>query len=133
MTRYRRAKVEGGTFFFTVTLADWSSDLLVRHIDRLRRVYMSVRDRYPFETIAICVLPDHLHAVWSLPSGDPNFPLRWNPSRAGFRAGWLPADSRAPARSRGAKKESGNADIGNTRSGTRPTFRAISTTFISIP
>jgi hypothetical protein len=36
MSRYRRARIEGGTFFFTVTLADRSSDLLVRHIDRLR-------------------------------------------------------------------------------------------------
>jgi REP-associated tyrosine transposase len=63
MTRYRRAYVEGGVFFFTVTLADRSSDVLVRHIDRLRRIYMSVQERYPFQTIAICVLPDHLHAV----------------------------------------------------------------------
>ncbi len=39
MSRYRRALLEGGTFFFTVTLADRSSDLLVRHIDRLRRIY----------------------------------------------------------------------------------------------
>jgi len=38
MTRYRRAKIEGGVFFFTVALADRSSDLLVRDIERLRRV-----------------------------------------------------------------------------------------------
>jgi putative transposase len=68
MSRYRRAYIEGGVFFFTVTLADRSSDVLVRHIDRFRRIYMSVQERYPFQTIAICVLPDHLHAVWSLPS-----------------------------------------------------------------
>jgi putative transposase len=91
MTRYRRAKIEGGTFFFTVTLADRSTDLLVRHIDGLRRVYMSVRDRYPFDTIAICVLPDHLHAVWSLPPGDANFSLRWNLIKSGFSRG-LPAN-----------------------------------------
>ena len=24
----------------------------------------------PFQTVAICVLPDHLHAVWSLPPSD---------------------------------------------------------------
>ena len=105
MTRYRRAKVEGGTFFFTVTLADRSSDLLVRHIDRLRRIYMSVRDRCPFETIAICVLPDHLHAVWSLPSGDPNFPLRWNLIKSGFSRG-LVAD-RQPSSSKIARREKG--------------------------
>jgi len=87
MTRYRRAKIEGGVFFFTVALADRSSDLLVRDIERLQRVYTSIQDRYPFETIAICVLPDHLHAVWSLPQGDANFPLRWNLIKSGFSRG----------------------------------------------
>jgi putative transposase len=105
MARYRRAKVEGGTFFFTVALADRSSDRLVRHIDRLRKVYKSVQDRYPFETIAICVLPDHLHAVWSLPEGDADFPLRWNLIKSGFSRG-LTAD---PPRSSSkiAKREKG--------------------------
>jgi putative transposase len=87
MSRYRRAKVDGGVFFFTVTLADRSSDLLLRHVDRLRRLYMSVQKRYPFETIAICVLPDHLHAIWSLPPGDENFALRWNVIKSGFTRG----------------------------------------------
>ena len=84
MSRYRRAKVEGGVFFFTVTLADRSSDLLVRHVDRLRTIYRLVQERYPFETIAVCILPDHLHAVWSLPEGDSNFPLRWGLIKSGF-------------------------------------------------
>jgi len=55
MSRYRRAKIEGGTYFFTVTLADRSSDLLVRHIDLLRQAYKSAQGLYPFETVAICV------------------------------------------------------------------------------
>jgi REP-associated tyrosine transposase len=105
MTRYRRAKIEGGTFFFTVTLADRSTDLLVRHIDGLRRVYMSVRDRYPFDTIAICVLPDHLHAVWSLPPGDANFSLRWNLIKSGFSRG-LPAN-RQRSSSKISRREKG--------------------------
>jgi putative transposase len=84
MSRYRRANIDGGVFFFTVTLADRSSDLLIRHIDRLRRVYASVQQRHPFETIAICVLHDHMHAVWSLPPGDTDFPLRWSLIKSGF-------------------------------------------------
>jgi putative transposase len=87
MSRYRRAYVEGGTFFFTVTLADRSSDMLVRYIDRFRRIYRSVEERYPFETIAICVLPDHLHALWSLPQGDADFSLRWSLIKSGFSRG----------------------------------------------
>jgi putative transposase len=61
--------------------------MLVRHVDRLRTIYASVQERYPFETIAICVLPDHLHAIWSLPSNDSDFPLRWNVIKAGFSRG----------------------------------------------
>jgi putative transposase len=87
MSRYRRANIDGGVLFFTVTLADRTSDLLVRQIDRLRQVYVSVQKSYPFETIAICVLPDRLHSVWSLPSGDANFPLRWSLIKSGFSRG----------------------------------------------
>jgi putative transposase len=87
MSRYRRAKVEGGVFFFTVALADRSSDLLIRHVDRLRRMYKSVQERNPFETIAICVLPDHLHALWSLPEGDSNFAMRWSLLKSAFSRG----------------------------------------------
>jgi putative transposase len=84
MPQYIRAKIDGGTFFFTVTLADRSSNLLVQHIVLLRRAYRSVRDHQPFETIAICVLPNHLHVIWRLPVGDPNFSLRWNLIKGGF-------------------------------------------------
>ncbi len=84
MTRYRRSKAEGGVFFFTVTLADRSSDLLVRHIDRLREVYASVHARRAFDTVAICILPDHLHAIWRLPEGDANFSVRWSQIKSGF-------------------------------------------------
>jgi putative transposase len=87
MSRYRRARIEGGVFFFTVTLADRSSDLLVRHIERLRRIYALVQQRQPFETVAICILPDHIHAIWQLPANDSYFPLRWSLIKSGFSRG----------------------------------------------
>jgi putative transposase len=76
MPNYRRAKFAGGTFFFTLTLADRSSDLLVWEIERLRRFYGEVQERRLFATVAICILPDHLHAIWSLPEGDSDFATR---------------------------------------------------------
>jgi putative transposase len=87
MSRYRRVKPDGGVFFFTVTIADRSSGLLVQQIDRLRRIYASVHQRYPFETIAICILPDHLHAAWALPPGDNDYSTRWSVIKAGFSRG----------------------------------------------
>ena len=105
MSRYRRAKIAGGTFFFTVTLADRSSDVLVRHIDLLRRAYRSVHQRRPFETVAICILPDHLHAIWSLSAGDVDYAMRWNLIKGGFSRS-LPA-SAARSESKIAKREKG--------------------------
>ncbi len=105
MPRYRRALVPGGTFFFTVAIADRSDDLLVREVDRLRSVYSSVSRRYPFHTIAICILPDHLHAIWTLPENDADFSVRWSLIKAGFSRG-LEATSLRSAR-HVAKRERG--------------------------
>jgi putative transposase len=91
MTHYRRAKIAAGTFFFTVTLVDRSSDLLVQHVDRLRRIYAAVQRDRPFVTIAVCVLPDHLHAIWKLPENDADFSVRWSLIKSGFTRG-LPID-----------------------------------------
>ena len=104
MSRYRRIKIEGGAFFFTLALADRSSDLLVREIDRLRRSYKAVQERLPFATIAICILPDHLHALWTLPAGDANFASRWSLFKSGFSRGVLAAPSRSDSKMRKREK-----------------------------
>ena len=105
MSRYRRVKIEGGLFFFTLTLADRSSDLLVRHIERLRRAYKVTEQRFPFETVAICILPDHLHAVWLLPDGDSNFSARWWLFKSDFSRGLPAAQSRSASKIK--KREKG--------------------------
>ncbi|AYC34512.1 transposase [Pseudomonas cavernae] len=82
--RYRRAFVPGGTFFFTVNLADRSQTLLTDHIDALRASIRHVRSLHPFGIPAMVVLPDHLHALWQLPENDCDYPLRWSLIKAGF-------------------------------------------------
>jgi len=84
MPNYRRSRVAGGTWFFTVTLADRRSTLLVEQIDQLRAAYRAAQIRLPFHTNAICVLPDHLHAVWTLPHGDSDYALRWSLIKSQF-------------------------------------------------
>ena len=105
MSEYRRARIEGGWFFFTVTLADRSADLLVRHIGRLRNAYATTRRRDPFETIAICVLPDHLHAIWALPADDADFSRRWSLIKHDFSCGLRANPDRSA--SKRAKREKG--------------------------
>lgn len=82
--RYRRADVAGGTYFFTVNLADRRRDLLVEHVDVLRAAVRAVKERHPFHIDAFVVLPDHLHAIWSLPPGDADYATRWMLIKAGF-------------------------------------------------
>jgi putative transposase len=81
---YQRAHAPGGTFFFTVNLADRSSRLLVERIDALRDAVRVVKQRHPFEIAAWVVLPDHMHAVWTLPPDDADFSTRWMLIKAGF-------------------------------------------------
>lgn len=50
-------------YFFTVTLRDRWSDLLVREIDALRDAWRAASRRVPHMVIAAVVLPGYLHAV----------------------------------------------------------------------
>ena len=77
MPNYRRAFVPGGCWFFTVNLLERRRSLLTDHVDALREAMRRTRERFPFEIEAIVVLPDHLHAVWTLPPDDADFSLRW--------------------------------------------------------
>jgi len=75
---YRRLWCAGGTYFFTVNLlVRKNNDLLVRHIDLLRRAVASVRKSHPFIIHAWVVLPEHMHCIMELPEGDANFAIRW--------------------------------------------------------
>ncbi|HEX6001483.1 MAG TPA: transposase [Hyphomicrobiaceae bacterium] len=78
MPNYRRAFEGGRTWFFTVNLLDRSQRLLVGHIEALRGAVRETRARFPFEIDAMVVLPDHLHAILTLPEGDGDFSVRWS-------------------------------------------------------
>ncbi len=56
--RYRRADIKGGTYFFTINLAERRLSLLTDHIHILRGVINQVKNRHPFVLDAMVVLPD---------------------------------------------------------------------------
>src|SRR5882757_10136592 len=105
MTGYRRNFIAGGSFFFTVNLAERRPQLLTKYIDELRNAFREVRRRHPFTIDAMVVLPDHLHAAWTLPEGDADFALRWRQIKSAFSRS-LPAGERISG-SRAAKGERG--------------------------
>lgn len=84
MPNYRRRRVPGGTYFFTVNLADPEDGTLCVEIDLLRECYAKMRQECPFRTDAIVVLPNHLHAIWTLPEGDTDYSGRWRRLKGRF-------------------------------------------------
>jgi putative transposase len=48
---YRRVLIPGGTYFFTVALADRNSSLLIVQADELRESFRTVKRRHPFEIV----------------------------------------------------------------------------------
>ena len=92
MPNYRRAVVPGGTFFFTVVTYDRTPFLcsdLARPI--LRRAIAECRQRWPFQIDAFVLLPDHLHAIWTLPAFDADFSRRWAWIKKTFTQRWRDA------------------------------------------
>jgi len=76
-------RVPQGTYFFTVTLRDRRSDLLVRHVDALRDAWRRAGDRAPHHVIAAVVLPEHLHAVLRFDAGG-EYSRFWQELKKGF-------------------------------------------------
>ncbi|WP_415883038.1 REP-associated tyrosine transposase [Neptuniibacter sp. QD34_54] len=98
MSNYRRAWMSGGTFFFTVNLYRRDTDLLVTHIAVLREAIAHVAKHYPFTIHGWVVLPDHLHALISLPPNDHNYPLRWRLIKSYFSKSIPNQESRSESR-----------------------------------
>jgi putative transposase len=84
MVRYRRNFVPGGMFFFTLTLNNRQSSALVDHVALLRAAFRETRSERPFAVDAIVILPDHLHAIMTLPPGDSDFSGRWQRIKGRF-------------------------------------------------
>jgi putative transposase len=96
MPDYRRNRVPGGTFFFTVNLLDRRSNLLVARMDAVRDAVRQVRARAPFHIDAWVVLPDHMHCLWTLPQGDADFPGRWRAIKTAFAKSLPIGEPRSP-------------------------------------
>jgi putative transposase len=93
MADYRRYFVAGGTYFFTVVTnrrAPILRDPLARTI--LRSALRDCQARWPFRIDAIVLLPDHLHALWTLPAGDTAYSRRIGWIKKEFTKGWLRHD-----------------------------------------
>ena len=105
MVAYRRNTLPGARYFFTVTLADRASALLVERIADLRAAFRAVRAQRPFTLDAVVILPDHLHCIWTLPPGDADYALRRRDIKSRFTRRMPGGEARSNGRTN--KKERG--------------------------
>jgi len=78
MSRYARSWTPGGTFFFTVVTGSRERLFVQARCRRwLKEAYAAIEAKRPFDTVAFCLLPDHLHCIWTLPEGDSDYPMWW--------------------------------------------------------
>jgi putative transposase len=90
MSDYRRWYVPGGTYFFTVVTHN-RRPILCDDLARecLRESMEIIRAKRPMEIVAVVLQPDHLHTVWSLPTGDDDYSIRWKRIKEEFTVRYL--------------------------------------------
>lgn len=87
--KYRRARVPGSTYFFTVVTFDRRKIFTdEQSVALLRQAIEAVQARRPFKVEAAIILPDHLHMLWRLPDGDADFSIRWRLIKSYFTRRW---------------------------------------------
>ena len=138
MPEYRRSTMAGGTFFFTVVTYHRSPILTTAQArEILHSAWNNVNERFPFTTDSICLLPDHLHCIWTLPEEDADYSLRWGDIKKLFTKAYLkhigPGETRNESRQKKAKPPSGSAGFGSTRSVIWMTIIVTWITSITIP
>jgi putative transposase len=91
---YRRVFIPGGTYFFTVVTFDrrpiFSSSKAVK---LLRQSFLYTAERFPYKIIAIVIMPDHLHVIWTLPPESSDFSIRWRLIKSHFARNWRKSGS----------------------------------------
>ncbi len=89
MSEYRRARVKGGLYCFTVVTYHRKNILCTETaFARLRHAFAYVKTQYPFQLKAWVILPDHLHCIWQLPENDADFSVRWRMLKRYFSIGF---------------------------------------------
>ena len=83
--RYRRLRIEGAAYFFTVVTYQRRPILQSEEAaGDLMSCLRTVQDAHPFQLDAYVILPDHFHMIWTLPEGDSDYPMRWRHIKSAF-------------------------------------------------
>ena len=84
MSNYKRVYLPNHSYFFTVVTAN-RNDIFAenKNVDLLKSAFRYVQSRKYFNIDAICILPDHLHCIWTM-QDDCNHSVRWQMIKTSF-------------------------------------------------
>ena len=101
--RYRRITLAGASYFFTVVTYRRQPLFAESQAVRILQAAIErVRQRRPFVLEAQVVLPDRLHALWTLPDVDCDYATRWRLIKEAFTREYA-LDHRLPSRDAGRR------------------------------
>jgi len=105
MSWYRRRRQAGGLYCFTVVTYDRRRFLTGPDArDYLKAAIQRTRADHPFESVAVVLLPDHLHCIWQLPPHNSGFSMRWRLIKTRFTRRWLQGKPRTTAPNQSRRK-----------------------------
>jgi len=92
--QYRRDYTHGASYFFTVVTFQ-RAPLFSKPdaVAILRAAFHAEMARRPFTIDAIVIMPDHIHAIWTLPPNDADYSIRWRNIKRTFTAS-IPQEQR---------------------------------------
>ena len=77
MSEYRRTLIKGGIYFLTLVTYQRQNIFSLPHVRALLdTAILQTNQHHPFDEIAYCILPDHIHLIWQLPENDSNYSTR---------------------------------------------------------
>ena len=77
MSEYRRIRIAGATYFFTLVTYKRSPFFKSKeNIEILKRGIKHVQKKHHFKIDSICVLPDHIHLIMLLPENDKDYSVK---------------------------------------------------------
>src|SRR5262249_43934435 len=90
MPNYRRNYVPGGTYFFTMVVHERRPLFSIeQNRDLLRKAIQEIQAKRSFTNVAMVLLPDHLHCVWTMPAMDADYSTRLRQIKEAFTRSYL--------------------------------------------
>jgi putative transposase len=77
MTELNHYRIPGKTYFFTLALSEWTTDVSMHPIRALCLELVKIKRKHPFNLDALVVLPKYVQGILTFPHGSGEAALQW--------------------------------------------------------